>query len=403
MSESAGMLAGLTVVDLTRFVSGAFASMTLATLGAEVLKIETPEAGDPYRNQGTAHIGEESVLFMTVNSGKKSVAIDFRAPESHAAMDALLSRADVFLENSRPGSLDRYELDFDDEHTRHPHIVYGSISGFGDVGPDSKRGGFDLILQAAGGLMSVTGHKETGPAKIGAPVTDVGAGLACVVGVLAAIEERKRTGVGRHIATSLLEFSLASVATLATAYLTTGHEPGLLGTHSPTFAPYGAFRARDGWFVVSGAGSEEMWRRFCDALGAPHLYIKPAYSDNVARVLSRDQLTADIEQVTATRDVHEWLSILDTAGVPAGRIRDLGDVLSSDQVAALGVVQELDHATVGKYPVLGSPIRVDDKPLPFPGPSPVLGSHTRDALLGAGLSTDEVDALIHAGVATEPA
>ena len=396
-------LAGLKVVDLTRFVSGAFASMTMATLGAEVLKVEAPTGGDPYRAQGTARVGGESALFMTLNSGKKSVALDFRAPQARSAVDALLSRADVLLENARPGSLDRYDLGYEAVHARHPHVVYGSISGFGDVGPDAGRGGFDLILQAAGGLMSVTGHAKTGPAKIGAPVTDVGAGLACVVGVLAALEERRRTGVGRHVSTSLLEFSLSGLATLATALLVTGKEPGLLGTHSPTFAPYGAFRAADGWFVLAGAGSEDMWRRCCDAFGAAHLVDEPRYVDNAARVANRDRLTADIEAITSRHTVDHWLAVMEAAGVPADRINDLADVLSGAQVEALGAVQTLDHPRAGPYPVIGPPLRVDERPLPIPAPAPDLGADTRSVLLEAGLSKDEVHALIQSGTASEPA
>ncbi len=403
VSPPEGMLTGLTVVDLTRFVSGAFATMTLSALGAEVLKIEAPQSGDPYRDQGTARIGNESVLFMTLNSAKKSVAIDFRAPDALVALDALLAKADIFVENGRPGSLDRYGLDFDSVHDRHPQLVYGSISGFGDVGPEARRGGFDLILQAAGGLMSVTGHDTTGPAKIGAPVTDIGAGLACVVGILAAIEERHRTGIGRHISTSLFEFSLASLATLATAYLTTGREPGLLGTHSPTFAPYGAFRASDDWFVLAGAGSEDMWHRFCAALGAGDLVADDRYIDNASRVAARDALTQDIHKITTTRTVDDWLAVMDAAGVPAGRIDGLGEVLAGEQVKALGVVQELEHEEAGRYPVLGAPIRVDGETLPIVAPSPALGQHTRQALLAAGVGADAVDSLIRSGIASEPA
>ena len=178
------------------------------------------------------------------------------------------------------------------------------------------RGGFDLILQASGGLMSVTGHGNTGPAKIGAPVTDVGAGLSCVVGVLAALVERERTGMGRQVSTSLLEFSLAALATLATAYLVNGELPGLLGSHSPTFAPYGAFRARDGMFVAAGAGSEALWRRFCRAIGAPHLIQDPRFLDNASRVAARDELTGEIETFTTKRSVAHWLDIFETARVP---------------------------------------------------------------------------------------
>ena len=396
-----GMLDGIRVVDLTRFVSGAYASFTLATLGAEVLKIESPSGGDPYRAQGTARVGDESVLFMTLNSAKKSIALDFRADDARPAMEALLASSDVLLENGRPGSLAKYGLDYRSVHARHPSLVYGSVSGFGDVGPAASKGGFDLILQAAGGLMSVTGHEATGPAKIGAPVTDVGAGLACVVGVLAALAEREHTGVGRHVSTSLLEFSLAALATVAAAYLVDGEPPGLLGSHSPTFAPYGAFRARDGYFVAAGAGSEALWKRFCSTIGASHLVEDPRFTDNASRVAARDELTEEIESITTGKDVAEWLALFEEARVPADRINDIGGVLDGSQAHALGSVQTLVHETAGPYPAIGLPLRIDRDPLPIPRPAPPLGRHTREELLGAGVAPDDVDALMESGIAAE--
>ena len=396
------MLDRIRVLDLTRFVSGAYASFTMATLGAEVLKVESPAGGDPYRRQGTAQVGDESVLFMTLNSAKKSVALDFRADDARPAIEALLASCDVLLENGRPGSLAKYRLDYESVHARHPHIVYGSISGFGDVGPDASRGGFDLILQASGGLMSVTGHENTGPAKIGAPVTDVGAGLACVVGVLAALVERERTGVGRQVSTSLLEFSLAALATLATAYLVNGDLPGLLGSHSPTFAPYGAFRARDGMFVAAGAGSEALWRRFCRAIGAAHLIQDPRFRDNASRVAARDELTGEIEAVTTKKSVAHWLDIFETAQVPADRINDVARVLDGPQARALGAVQTLVHETAGAYPALGIPVRIDRDPLLIPNAAPRLGRHTREVLGSVGVASGEIDALVRSGTAAEP-
>ena len=400
--SSAGLLDGIRVLDLTRFVSGAYASFTMATLGAEVLKLESPGGGDPYRKQGTARVGDESVLFMTLNSAKKSVALDFRADEARPATEALLASCDVLLENGRPGSLTKYRLDYESVHARHPRIVYGSISGFGDVGPDASKGGFDLILQASGGLMSVTGHEDTGPAKIGAPVTDVGAGLACLVGVLAALVDRERTGVGRQVSTSLLEFSLAALATLATAYLVNGELPGLLGSHSPTFAPYGAFRARDGMFVAAGAGSEALWQRFCRALDAPQLIEDPRFVDNASRVAARAELTEEIEAFTTRRTVAEWLDVFEKSRVPADRVNDVAGVLGGAQAYALGTVQSLLHETAGAYPALGIPVRIDRDPLPIPAAAPRLGRHTREVLRSVGVTTAEIDALIRNGAASEP-
>jgi crotonobetainyl-CoA:carnitine CoA-transferase CaiB-like acyl-CoA transferase len=394
-----GPLAGLRVLDLTRFVAGSYTTALLAAFGADVIKLEVPPEGDPYRAQGTAKIGDESVLFLSLNSGKRSVALDFRKPEAADAREALLASSDFVVENSRPGSLAPHGLDWEGVHERHPAIVYGSISGYGEVGPDAARGGFDLILQAESGVMSVTGSEESGPVKVGAPVLDVGAGLSCAVGLLAAHAERVRTGVGAHVSSSLLEFALSGLGSLATAMFVTGSMPGLLGTHSPTFAPYGGFRTKDGWIVLAGAGSEDLWRRCCAVLGDDELTSDPRFADNAARVRHRDELTAALEATLRTRPTSEWLARLGEAGVPAAEVRDLEQVFESEQVRALGAVQELQHPTAGPYLAVAPPVRTDGAMASFPRPAPILGADTRDVLVDAGLSTADVDALVAKGVA----
>jgi len=393
-----GPLAGLRVLDLTRFVAGSYTTALLASFGADVIKLEVPPDGDPYRAQGTARIGDESVLFLSLNSGKRSVALDFRKPEAADAREALLGSSDFVVENSRPGSLSAHGLDWDGVHARHPSIVYGSISGYGEVGPDAARGGFDLILQAESGVMSVTGSEQSGPVKVGAPLLDVGAGLSCAVGLLAAHAERARTGVGAHVSSSLLEFALSGLGTLATAMFVTGSVPGLLGTHSPTFAPYGGFRTKDGWIVLAGAGSEDLWRRCCAVVDAD-LASDPRFTDNAARVERRDELTAALEATLGTRPTAEWLALFGEAGVPAAEVRDLAQVFDSEQVRALGAVQELDHPTAGPYRAVAPPVRSDGTLASFPRPAPVLGADTRAVLAAVGLSDADVDALLAKGIA----
>ena len=394
-----GPLAGLRVIDLTRFVAGSYTTALLASFGADVIKLEVPPAGDPYRAQGTARVGDESVLFLSLNSGKRSVALDFRKPEAADAREALLASSDFVVENSRPGSLAAHGLDWEGVHARHPSIVYGSISGYGEVGPDAARGGFDLILQAESGVMSVTGSEQSGPVKVGAPVLDVGAGLSCAVGLLAAHTERVRTGIGAHVSSSLLEFALSGLGTLATAMLVTGSVPGLLGTHSPTFAPYGGFRTQDGWIVLAGAGSEDLWRRCCTVLGVDELASDPRFADNGARVKNRDELTDTLETTLKTRPTAEWLARLGEAGVPAAEVRDLAQVFGSDQVRALGALQELEHPTAGRYLAVDPPVRTNGAIAKYPRPAPVLGADTRDVLVEVGLTSADVDALVAQGVA----
>jgi crotonobetainyl-CoA:carnitine CoA-transferase CaiB-like acyl-CoA transferase len=396
-----GLLGGLRVLDLTRFVSGSQATMLLAAMGADVVKIEVPP-GDPYRWQGTERVGGESALFLALNAGKRSVAIDFRTPAGRRALEPVLASADMLVENSRPGSLVRHGLDWESVHARYPRLVYGSISGYGDVGPDAGRGGFDLILQAESGLMSVTGTEESGPAKVGAPVLDVGAGLSCALGMLAACIERQRTGIGRLVSSSLLEFALATLGTVAASVMISGEVPGLLGTHSPTFAPYGGFRTADGWLVLAGAGSEEMWARACRVLGLQALLDDERFADNARRVAHRDQLTGEIEAVLTTRPTAHWLASLAEAGVPAAEVADLAQALDGPQAKALGAVQELGHPSAGAYRLVGPPLRVDQAALGYPAPAPRLGSDTRAVLGEAGLSQADIDGLARDGVVVAP-
>jgi crotonobetainyl-CoA:carnitine CoA-transferase CaiB-like acyl-CoA transferase len=397
-SQPGGLLGGLRVVDLTRFVAGSQATMLLAAMGADVMKIEVPP-GDPYRWQGTERSNGESVLFMALNSGKRSVALDFRKAAGREAVERLIGTADMLVENSRPGSLASHGLDWESVHARFPALIYGSIAGYGDMGPEAAKGGFDLILQAASGLMSVTGSAESGPVKVGAPVLDVGAGLSCALGLLGAYIERQRTGVGRLVSSSLLEFALASLGPLAASVLAGGAVPGLLGTHSPMFAPYGGFRTADGWIVLAGAGSEDLWLRACRALGRDDLAEDNRFADNGSRVAHRDQLTREIETVLTALPTAHWLARFAAAGVPAAQVQDLAQVLAWPQVAALGSVLELQHAAAGPYRLIGPPLRVDTAALSYPSPAPVLGSDTRAVLTEAGLASVDIDRLVADGIA----
>lgn len=392
-------LEGLRVLDLTRFVAGSQTTALLATMGADVVKVEVPPTGDPYRVQGTERLGDQSVLFLSLNSGKRSLALDFRSPAAAEAVDRLLASSHFLVENARPGSLGRYGLDWETVHGRYPSIVYGSISGYGDVGPEAARGGFDLVLQAESGVMSVTGSEGSGPVKVGAPVLDVGAGLSCALGLLAAHIERERTGVGTHVSSSLLEFALTALGTLAASTFVSGKVPGLLGTHSPTFAPYGGFRTADGWIVLAGAGSEDLWVRCCTVLDAPHLLEDPRFADNASRVRHRDELTAALEDVLRREPSAHWLELLGAEGVPAARVQDIAEVFAGEQTKALGAVQELHHPTAGDYRTVGTPVRFDLEPFPYPSPAPALGEHTFEVLAELGYDRDEVEPLLAEGVA----
>jgi crotonobetainyl-CoA:carnitine CoA-transferase CaiB-like acyl-CoA transferase len=371
--------------------------MVLATLGAEVIKIETGD-GDPYRTLGPHALEDETALFLSLNTGKRSLDVDFRTPEGRQIIERLLEVSDFFVENSRPGSLTAYGLEYESVHERHPSLIYGSISGYGEVGPEAQRGGFDLILQAESGLMSVTGDEMAGPVKVGAPVLDIGSGLSCVVGLLAAHVERLQSGQGRLVSTSLFEFALASLSTVAAEYFASGSVPGLLGTHSPTFAPYGKFRTSNGWIVLAGAGSEDLWQRACAVLAREELIGDSRFKDNATRVQHRDELTKELEAALAKEPTAIWLERFAGAGVPATEIRSVDQVLDGTQTDALGIVQTHAFPRTGIYRVLGAPMRFDHDPLDPPKASPELGSDTLGVLEELGFSGEAIDDLRARGV-----
>ncbi|MDG2028697.1 MAG: CaiB/BaiF CoA-transferase family protein [Acidimicrobiales bacterium] len=382
-----GPLAGTKVVDLTRFVSGSYATMLLAALGADVMKIEAPTHGDPYRSQGSAAGDGPSPLFASINRGKRSVAIDFRDRDGAEALEALLAGSDFVVHNARPGAMERRGLGFEAVHERHPWIIHAAISAFGDVGPEAGRGGFDLIVQAESGLMGVTGTAESGPVKVGAPVLDIGAGLATVVGIMAAHMDRAETGVGTSVTSSLLEFALGAFTTIIGDVLTSGESPPLLGSHSPSFAPYGTVRARDGYFVLAGAGDEDLWMRLCDVLGRRDLIDDLRFVDNAARLRHREELTREIESVLAHDDVHVWISRLESAGVPAGIVRTMDEVARSAQVDALGILRPPVDSAPRSLSAVDLPFRLGAV-RPALNAAPELGAHTREVLREMGVADD---------------
>ncbi len=382
MVNGVAPLRGVRVVDMTRFVSGSYAAMLLAGLGADVIKVELAPDGDPYRRQGTAFVKGQSALFGALNRGKRSVLVDLKTTDGLAAVESLLAGADVFMENGRPGSLRGYRLDAGSVAERFPDLVYASISGYGQVGPDAPRGGFDLILQAEGGLMSVTGDVDGGPVKVGVPVLDIGSALSCALGIVAALLGRQRHGGGAVVSSSLLEFAVATFTSVAPAYFVDGEVPGRIGSHSPTFAPYGAYRARDGYLVLAGAGSERLWQRLCEALDASELVQDSRFVTNADRVTNLVALIDELESRLADHDCAHWLDKLAAVNVPAARVRTLDRVFASDQVRALGMVQ-CDPADPDAIGAIGPPFQINGPLAPLP-PAPLLGQHTTEILGDAG-------------------
>jgi len=362
-------LAGIRVLDLTRFVSGAYCTMVLDALGADVIKVEGLPGGDPYRAQGAVQVGSLSGLFASLNTGKRSIAVDLRAPDGTGLVRTLAQASDVFVENARPGSLERAGLGPDRLHALNPRLVYASISGFGQAGPDAARGGFDLILQAASGIMAVTGNEAGGPVKVGAPVLDIGAGMSAATAIMAALFARTADGLGRTVSSSLLEFALSCFTSYAADILETGTSPGLLGNDSPQFAPYGVFRCRDGSLALAGAGSEPLWLKLCDVLGRPDWATDPRFATNADRLRHRAALTAEIERVLTRETAAHWQQALDGAGIPASPVLPPAAALTSAQAEALQIRQAARTPDGYGYQTVRPPLSVAPHPDEPAGPS----------------------------------
>jgi crotonobetainyl-CoA:carnitine CoA-transferase CaiB-like acyl-CoA transferase len=355
-------LAGVRVLDLTQYIAGPYTTQVLADLGATVLKIERPGRGDVYRAQGPLFLNGESVSFLALNRGKRSLLLDWSADVGRTALRRLFSEADVVVENMRPGTLARYGLDYAAVHADHPRLIYCSISAYGQAGPMAAQGGYDLTIQAFSGLMSMTGQPGGPPAKIPVAALDFGSALYAVVGILAALRQRDDTGQGQWVQTSILETSLAWLSLHISTLLAGGAEPGPMGTRSPFFAPYEAYRAEDGHIVVCGTGVLEIWPNLCRVLGLDHLVEDPRFATNSARVENADQLRDELERVFATHPTAYWQEKLTEARIACAPVQRLSDVLDSPQVRALGIIDKLEHPTAGSMPIVRLPISLSDAP-----------------------------------------
>jgi len=372
-------LAGIHVLDVSRVLAGPYATMVLGDLGAEVIKVERPGVGDDTRVWGPPFAGpegqQESTYFLSTNRNKRSIALDLKDVDDRALFDRMLVWADVLVENFRPGVMDRLGLDTEFLQRINPELIVLTITGFGSTGPDRNRVAYDQILQAEAGLMSVTGNGPGQPLRVGVPIADLTAGLFGIIGVLAALHERARSGRGQRVETSLLAGQIAIHVFQGTRYLVAGEVPEPTGNHHPTVAPYGSFRAGDGQIILA-VGNEVTWRRFAELLDIP-LDLSP-YVGNESRVAHRDELQELIEQRLAERGVAEWIKLFAQHGVPAGEVKSLDRVYASPQVRDQGLVVEVSHSTLGDISLPGRPLRFDGSPLRAAAPPPVLGEHSEE-------------------------
>ena len=392
-----GALAGLTVLDLTRVLSGPYCTMMLADMGARVIKVERPGRGDDTRAWGPPFQSGESAYFLSVNRNKESVTLDLKHPDGRRVLDALIDRADVLAENFRPGALDRMGLGYADLARRRPDLVYCSISGFGQSGPRRREPGYDAVMQGEGGLMSITGA-EDGPAyRLGVAIVDVVSGMFAAYGVAVALLARERTGRGQFVDVGMLDAAAAVLTYQAGSYFATGRAPGRLGNRHPSIAPYESLEAADGELVVA-AGNDQLWRALCGVLGLGALADDPRFRTNADRVAARGALRPLLVERLRTRPVADWLTQLKAAGVPCGGVRDLEQVFSDPQIVERAMVVALDHPIAGAIRQLGVPVKLDGTPGMVRTPPPALGQHTDAVLRGdLGLDPEEIARLRAAG------
>ncbi len=389
-------LEGLLVVDLTRALAGPYCTMMLADLGARVVKVESTEGGDDTRGWGPPFLEGESAYFLSVNRNKESVALNLKHPEGVAVLHRLLERADVLVENFRPGVMERLGLDYPRLRDRYPRLVYCSISGFGQTGPYREKPAYDLILQGMGGIMGITGEEGGPPVKVGVAVADICAGMFAAFGILAALRVRDRTGRGQHVDCALLDGQVAWLTYAAANYFATGQNPARMGSAHPNLCPYQAFQTQDGYLNVA-VGSEAIWKRFCEVVD-PSLGDDPRFRTNADRVRHRAQLVPLLQARFLERPTREWTRLLDEAGVPNGPIYTVSEVFADPQTAHRGMRVELDHPRAGRISVTGVPVKLSDTPGSVRTPPPVLGQHTRAVLQELGYREEEVDDLARKGV-----
>ena len=385
-----GALSNLRVLDLSRVLAGPWCSQMLADFGAEVIKIERPGRGDDTRAWGPPWLADttgadtgESAYYLAANRGKKSVTLDLGRDRGQQIARSLAARSDVLIENFKPGHLDRWGLGYDALHELHPGLVYCSISGFGQTGPDRNRPGYDFMVQAMGGLMSVTGEPDDvpggGPVKTGVALADILTGLYACSGILAALNERERSGLGQHIDLALLDVQVACLANQAMNYLVTGEPPGRLGNAHPNIVPYQSFPTSDGHIVVA-VGNDAQFAELCAVLGCPELADDDRFATNAGRVGHRHLLIPTLAERLVRRGSGEWLTRLEAAGVPCGPINSLDQVFALPQVKARGMQFELPHSVAGRVPQVRSPLRFSDSPDVAQRPPPTLGQDTDEVL-----------------------
>jgi len=386
------------VIDLTRVLSGPYCTMQLGDMGAEVIKVEQPGKGDDTRAFAPPYQGDQAAYFLSVNRNKKSITLDMKSEAGKEVLWRLIDKADILVENFRPGAMDRLGFGYAAVKKRRPAMVYASISGFGASGPQKDRPGYDVIVQGEAGIMDITGPRDGAPYKVGTAVADLVSGLYAVQGILAALYAARSTGQGQHVDISMYE-AMASLLTFnAGIYFATGDTPRRRGNEHPTIVPYETFQAADGWINL-GVANDDLWRRFCNAAETPDLVDDPRFAKAADRVRNREVLVPLVRSLIRERTRDDWMTRLDKAGVPSGAIRTVGEVCDSELLKARGMIARMEHASAGVVKAVKNAVRLSGTPLDAYTAPPQLGEHTREVLTGLlGYSAAEMEKLAGEGV-----
>ncbi len=369
-------LQGIRVLDLSRVLAGPYCTMVLGDLGADVIKVESPE-GDETRSWGPPFAEGESAYYLCVNRNKRSIVVDFKTGVGRGTLQQLIRRSGILVENFRPGTLARFGLDFESAATLNPSLIYCSISGFGQTGPLRDKPGYDFMIQAMGGLMSFTGEPDGQPMKVGVAVRF--AGQNAVIAILAALQARTLTGKGQHIDISLFDSQLGMLANVAGNYLISGKLPKRYGNAHANIVPYQSFQASDEWFIVA-VGNDRQFEKLCEVIGNQELARDARFVTNAGRVQNRDVLISILKPILLTRSAADWLSALEAAGIPCGPINTLDQVFAEPQVEVRNMRIKMEHPTIGKLPLIGSPLKFSETPVEYKLPPPTMGQHTEQIM-----------------------
>ncbi len=386
-------LEGIRVLDLTRALAGPYCTMMLGDMGAEVIKVESPDGGDDSRSWAPPFIGKESAYFLSCNRNKKSITLNLRSDAAKRILTELIKVSDVVIENFRPGVMKKMGFPYETLKAINPKVIFCSITGFGTKGPEAKKPGFDLIAQGMSGFMSFTGQVGGEPLKVGVAIADINSGMFAAYGIVTALYNREKTGEGQMVETSLFETMVAQLTFQAGRFFATGIPPKPEGNRHPLIAPYESFRCKDGYINIA-AGNDNLYAQTCQAMGLPELVKDPRFLNNGIRVKNREALLSLLEEKTKTFPVNELRKKLDEVGVPNGPIWSLDQTLTSEQAYALDMVKEVEHPTCGKIKVTGIPVKLSQTPGSVELPPPTLGQHTDEVLTAIlGYSKSEVERL----------